>query len=101
MQSETHKLFEFLQQLLKDFGLEMSDKKLVPPSASVVYLDIQIDTVQITISIPHGQLQEILNVCKNCSNKTYFCKRDLQSFWSVSCILPIVLSQPGIFKIEC
>ena len=44
--------FTFRQKLLGKLGLQISDKKLVPPSTSVVCLGIQIDTIAKTISIP-------------------------------------------------
>ena len=45
--------FQFLLKLLQELGLDISQKKLVPPSTSVVCLGIHIDTVNRTLSIPH------------------------------------------------
>ena len=41
--SEIHKSFAFLQKLLQELGLQISDKKLVPASTAVVCLGILID----------------------------------------------------------
>ena len=91
--SEIHKSFAFLPQLLQDLGLEISAKKLVAPSTSVVCLGILIDTVHRTISIPPTKLQDIVHLCKNWSTKTYASKTDFQSLlgsllYITKCIKP-------------
>ena len=91
--SQIHKSFAFLQQLLQDLGLQISAKKLVAPSTSVVCLGILIDTVSRTISIPQDKLQEIANLCKQWASKTYASKKDLQSLlgsllYITKCIKP-------------
>ena len=50
--SKIHLAYEFLKNLLSELGLDISDKKLVPPSTSAVCLGILIDTVDRTIAIP-------------------------------------------------
>ena len=50
--SEIHKSFKVLTELLGKLGLDISVKKLVPPSTSVTCLGIQIDTINRTFSIP-------------------------------------------------
>ena len=50
--SKIHLAYEFLQNLLSELGLDISYKKLVRASTSVVCLGILIDTVDRTISIP-------------------------------------------------
>ena len=77
--SEIHLAYDFLQNLLADLGLEISYKKLVPPSTSVVCLGILIDTIDRTISIPPEKFQDIANMCRNWTNKTYCSKSQLQS----------------------
>ena len=77
--SEIHKSFAFLTELLHDLGLDISKKKLVPPSTSVTCLGIQINTVARTISIPSEKLHRIVKLCASWSCKTYCSKRDLQS----------------------
>ena len=42
--SKIHQSYQFLLDLLKDLGLQISEAKLVPPSTSVVCLGIRIDT---------------------------------------------------------
>ena len=71
--------FQFLLQLLQELGLDISHKKLVSPSTSVVCLGIHMDTVNRTLSIPHEKLAEIVNICQSWVSKTYCGKRQLQS----------------------
>ena len=73
--SNIHNSFQFLLSLLQELGLEISQKKLVPPSTSVVYLGIHIDTINRTLSIPDQKLAEIVGICKSWVSKTYCSKR--------------------------
>ena len=77
--SEIEKSYAFLLDLLAQLGLDISMKKLVPPSTAVTCLGIHIDTVARNIAIPPKKLQEIVTICKNWESKTYCSKRDLQS----------------------
>ena len=91
--SEIHASYAFLKHLLAQLGLDISMKKLVPPSTVVTCLGIQIDTVKRTLSIPEGKLQEIINLCKNWVSKTYCSKKDLQSLlgsllYITKCVAP-------------
>ena len=91
--SEIHRSYKLLTQLLADLGLDISLKKLVPPSTSVTCLGIQIDTIQRTISIPHSKLQEIVKLCQSWASKTYCSKKDLQSLlgsllYITKCVTP-------------
>ena len=74
-----HNSFQFLLNLIQELGLEISQKKLVPPSTSVVCLGIHIDTINRTLSIPDQKLAEIVDICKSWVSKTYCSKRQLQS----------------------
>ena len=77
--SQIHSSYQFLLQLLQELGLDISQKKLVPPDTVVTCLGIQIDTVNRTLSIPHQKLQEIVKLCKDWVSKTYCSKKALQS----------------------
>ena len=67
--SKIHLAYEFLKNLLSELGLDISDKKLVPPSTSAVCLGIQINTVDRAISIPPKKLEDIVHTCKNWETK--------------------------------
>ena len=71
--------FKFLTSLLAELSLEVSSKKLVPPSTSVICLGILIDSQDRTISIPCKKLGEIVDLCTSWTSKTYCGKQDLQS----------------------
>ena len=91
--SEIHASYNFLKHLLSQLGLDISIKKLVPPSTSVTCLGIQIDTVKRTVCIPPGKLQEIVDLCKKWASKTYCSKKDLQSLlgsllYITKCVAP-------------
>ena len=77
--SNVHNSFQFLLSLLQELSLEISQKKLVSPSTSVVCLGIHIDTINRTLSIPDQKLAEIVGICKSWVSKTYYSKRQLQS----------------------
>ena len=68
--SDIHSSFKFLKDLLAELGLDISLKKLVPPSTSVC-LGIQVDSISKTVSIPTDKLHEITQLCSQWSTKTY------------------------------
>ena len=69
--------YQFLLSLLADLGLQISKSKLVNPFTAVVCLNILLDTVSKTISIPQEKLLEIKNLCKNWKGKTVCTKNQL------------------------
>ena len=77
--SKIHHSYHFLLDLLQQIGLDVSTKKLHPPSTQAVCLGILFDTVTRTIAIPPEKLQEINQICKNWTTKTTCTKNNLQS----------------------
>ena len=77
--SKIGKTFNRFQGLLKELGLSVSVKKLVPPSTRVTCLGIQVDTENLSISIPAEKLQTIKCMCKNWVQKSFRTKGELQS----------------------
>ena len=71
--------YEMLSSLLHELGLQISAKKLVPPSTSVTCLGILIDTETRTMSVPSDKLQHILKLCHQWENKITCTKQQLQS----------------------
>ena len=67
--------YQFLLDLLQDFGLDISIKKLCPPDTRVVCLGILFNMVNRTISIADKKLQEICTVCHNWSDKRMVLKK--------------------------
>ena len=76
--SDIHSSFQFLKDLLAELGLDISLKKLVPPSTSVVCLGIPVDSITKIVSIPKDKLLEIVQLCSKWSTKTYCGKQDLR-----------------------
>ena len=77
--SDAKRSYDHLYDLLHRLGLTISQKKLVPPSTSVVCLGVQIDTEKGSISIPQAKLRQICDTVKEWENKKYCTKRQLQS----------------------
>lgn len=50
--------------LADHLGLQLSNKKCMPPSTSVEWLGYKIDTLQMTVSIPEAKLTEVLEECQ-------------------------------------
>ena len=71
--------YQCLLQLLQDLGLDISTKKLTPPSTKVVCLGILFDTEGETISIPEEKLQGIIATCRSWIGRTSCSKTELQS----------------------
>ena len=61
--------YEKLPSLLAQLGLQISAKKLVPPSTSVTCLGILIETETRTMSVPPEKLKSILQQCYQWENK--------------------------------
>ena len=77
--SKIGKTFIRLQKLLKELGLSVSVKKLVPPSTKVTCLGILVDTENLSVSIPTEKLQTIKFMYQNWVQKSFCTKRELQS----------------------
>ena len=77
--SKINPAYNFLLQLLEQLGLDISQKKLCPPSTEVVCLGIEFNIVKRTISIPHDKLSEIIRLCKLWEGKSTCTKKQLQS----------------------
>ena len=71
--------YEMLSSLLVQLGLQISPKKLVPPSTSVTCLGILIDTETRTMSVPSEKLHHISELCHQWQNKITCTKQQLQS----------------------
>ena len=67
--SDARASFELLFDLLQKLGLTVSQKKLVPPTTSVVCLGIEINTVTGTVAIPAEKLRQISDMVKEWKNK--------------------------------
>ena len=71
--------YDCLLELLRRLGLDVSKKKLCPPSTKAVCLGVEIDTVACTISVPPDKLQRIRHMVDAWGNRRFCSVRQLQS----------------------
>jgi len=71
----------FLQlgQLLSSLGLEESTNKACPPSETMVCLGVQLDTINLTLSVSEERLSEIESLLQRWLDKRAAKKSELQS----------------------
>ena len=74
-----HDSYNCLVELMRQLGLTINEKKLVPPSMQVVCLGVLIDTERGSISIPDEKLTQICDTVKQWQGKRVCMKRQLQS----------------------
>ena len=65
--------------VLADLGLPVANKKLVPPTRKLVWLGIQIDLAENTISIPESKLEEIRQTLNQAYNMSVITTKQMQS----------------------
>jgi len=76
---KAHKAFNFLNDLLKNLGLPISNGKLVSPSPVVTCIGISIDAPAGTLSIDQVKLADIHATCINWLSLSMVTPRQLQS----------------------
>ena len=79
VKSQIHDSFNTLLALLHDLGFQISDKKLVAPTACATCLGVEVDTVNFTLAVPKAKLTEISSTCDIWGSKNTCSKRELQS----------------------
>ena len=77
--SKIYPAYQFLLQLLPKLGLDINEKKLVPPTTSMICLGILVNSETRTMSVPPEKLQSITGMCHDLQNKKFCTKRQLQS----------------------
>ena len=73
------KSYDALTHLMRELGLTISEKKLVPPATQVTCLGVLIDTVKGNIAIPLEKLDQINEAVSHWLNKDVASRRQLQS----------------------
>ena len=76
--SSVDQAYHSLLDLLQELDLEISQKKLHAPDTKVVCLGILIDTIQRTMSILQDNLEQIIKMCTDWSDKRVCTKNQLQ-----------------------
>ena len=85
--------FNALNDLLSSLGLQSFPDKDCPPSTNMVFLGIQLDTLDMTMSVTPDCLQELLHRCSAVLLLTHIPRRELQSLLGVmsfvtACVRP-------------
>lgn len=93
--------FSTLGQLLSDLGLQSSPEKDSPPSTSMVFLGILIDTADMTIRVTHDRLSELLARCHSSLGSSSITQPELKSLLGVmsfvtACVRPARIFMNGL-----
>ena len=84
---------KFLLELLESLRFPISGSKLEPPSTRYNCLGVIVDTETATLSVPEGNLLEVIDKCRNAGEKASISKQQLQSIigsliFVVKCVKP-------------
>ena len=71
--------FTSLKQLLQELGLQTSPDKDSPPSTKMVCLGIDVDSEEMSLSVPPFRVQELLQELSLWSQRSRYTKKQLQS----------------------
>ena len=85
--------FNTLGDLLTSLGLQSSPDKDCPPTTSMVFLGVQLDTLAMSMSVTPERLQELHQRCSPSFSSTRISRHDLQSLLGVmsfvtACVRP-------------
>jgi len=102
--SKAHEGFKFLNQLLHDLGLPISNEKSCSPCTSVTCLGIIIDVKKGLITIPSEKINTIHTTCQSWSSKSKATRNQLQSLtgqllYIHKCVKPARLFVNRILKV--
>ena len=53
------KAYNAFCKLLMDLGFQLGHTKLVPPTLNLVFLGVEIDTVESSLSLPHSEQTDL------------------------------------------
>lgn len=67
------------QTLLKELGLPEAQDKIQRPATRVTWLGVEIDSVEMTVSMPEGKLTEVRQCVENARSRRSLTKKHLQS----------------------
>ena len=89
--------FRFTQSLLNTLGLVESHEKACPPSTTMTCLGVQVDTVDMTISVTPARVQELSLLLDTWLHKKSATKRELQSLLGKLSFVSKCVRQSRIF----
>ena len=70
--------FDTLYSLLLSLGFTISPSKVVHPCQKLVFLGVEIDTIQLSLSLPQRKLHDLKSVLLSFQSRTRVSKRQLQ-----------------------
>ena len=68
-----------LLRLLRELGFSISYNKVVPPTTSLIFLGILINSMTVTISLPDEKVGELEALISHFANSKHATKQQLQS----------------------
>ena len=69
--------FDRMSQVFNDLGLQTSPVKDVPPTHEMTCLDVQVNTLAMTLTVPEFRLQELQDELSHWLDKSSFLLREL------------------------
>lgn len=95
--------FETLEELFSILGLESSPEKDCAPSTCMVFLGVQFNTIDMTMSVTPERLLELLSRCRLLLTADSVSRRDLQSLLGVmsfvtACVRPARIFMSGLLN---
>ena len=95
--------FETLEELFSILGLVSSPEKDCPPSTCMVFLGVQFNTIDMTMSVTPDRLLELLSRCHSLLTTDVVLRRDLQSLLGVmsfvtACVRPARIFMSGLLN---
>jgi hypothetical protein len=76
---EAYEDFKCMQSLLHNLGLEEAKHKACPPSQRMIWLGLEFNTLDMTVSIPQDKMQEILSIVREWLPKKTATRTQLKS----------------------
>ncbi len=73
------RLVETFERVCRHLGVPLAEEKSVAPTTKLVYLGIQIDSVQQLVSIPPGKLQRIIDKVQSAMQASKLSLKEIQS----------------------
>ena len=89
--------YESLGVLLEELGLLENLKKASPPAVVQIVLGVQIDTVNLTLSVTEDRLEELMELFGKWENKKKATKTELQSLLGKLCFVTKCVRQSRVF----
>lgn len=74
-----HEAYDHFKQVARSLGLQLADKKCVPPTTKLQWLGYDIDTENMVLAIPKDKLNEVLKECRKWADRSKANKNAIQS----------------------